>query len=82
MTLSAGVTAAVDGDHSDAILARAEAALYAAKAAGRNQVFEHNGRQISSYQDAPVSVDPTDWTESPAHHTDERQRPHELLASR
>jgi len=43
ITISGGVTAAQEGDSADALLARADMALYNAKAAGRNRVFCHPG---------------------------------------
>jgi diguanylate cyclase (GGDEF)-like protein len=43
ITISGGVTAAQGGDSADALLARADMALYNAKAAGRNRVFCHPG---------------------------------------
>jgi diguanylate cyclase (GGDEF)-like protein len=49
LTVSGGVASAVDGDNAQTLLARADAALYGAKAAGRNQIFYHNGLQIQSY---------------------------------
>jgi diguanylate cyclase (GGDEF)-like protein len=46
LTISGGVAAAVDGDGPQTLLSRADAALYSAKAAGRNQVFYHSGLEI------------------------------------
>ena len=43
LTVSGGVAEALDGDSSESLLARADAALYAAKDAGRNQIFLHDG---------------------------------------
>ena len=43
LTVSGGVAEALDGDTAESIIARADAALYAAKAAGRNCVFSHSG---------------------------------------
>jgi len=48
ITVSGGVSAAMDGDALDSLMARADSALYAAKAAGRNQVFCHNGHQVEA----------------------------------
>jgi diguanylate cyclase len=48
VTLSGGVTVALDGDSSDTLLARVDAALYGAKNAGRNCVFRHDGERIES----------------------------------
>jgi len=45
VTVSGGVAAALDGDTEVSLLARADAALYSAKTAGRNKVFMHNGDQ-------------------------------------
>ena len=46
LTISGGVAAAVDGDNPQTLLARADAALYSAKAAGRNRVYFHTGLEI------------------------------------
>lgn len=43
LTVSGGVAEALDGDSHESLLARADAALYAAKSAGRNCVFRHTG---------------------------------------
>ncbi len=43
LTISGGVAEALDGDTQESLFARADAALYGAKAAGRNCVFRHNG---------------------------------------
>jgi diguanylate cyclase len=55
LTISGGVSAAVDGDNPQTLLARADAALYSAKAAGRNCVYFHTGLEIrSSEENGPV----------------------------
>jgi diguanylate cyclase len=46
LTISGGVAVAADGDNPQTLLARADAALYSAKAAGRNHVFRHTGLTI------------------------------------
>jgi diguanylate cyclase len=46
MTVSGGVTTALDGDNAQSLLSRADAALYSGKAAGRNRVFCHTGADI------------------------------------
>jgi diguanylate cyclase (GGDEF)-like protein len=48
VTISGGVTMALDGDTAQTLIARADSALYGAKSAGRNQVFRHTGEQIES----------------------------------
>lgn len=46
LTISGGVAMALDGDNVQSLLARADAALYGGKAAGRNRVFRHTGADI------------------------------------
>jgi diguanylate cyclase (GGDEF)-like protein len=56
VTISGGVTAALDGDTAESILARADTALYDAKNAGRNCIFRHNGQKAESFAtDVPAS---------------------------
>lgn len=55
LTISGGVTVALDGDTPSTLLARADAALYAAKSAGRNRVFRHTGEHIESALEVVVS---------------------------
>ena len=53
VTISGGVAMVADGDDAKMFLTRADSALYAAKAAGRNCVYLHNGDDAypSSSQD-------------------------------
>jgi len=48
VTISGGVSAAMEGDTAETLVARADAALYRAKTAGRNSVFWHTGSQIEA----------------------------------
>jgi diguanylate cyclase len=52
LTVSGGVAAAGEGDNSQTLLARADAALYSAKSAGRNRLFRHNGLTMQSANEA------------------------------
>ena len=52
LTVSGGVTAVLDGDTPETLLARAEAALCAAKSAGRNCVYRHDGEKVESILDS------------------------------
>jgi len=55
LTVSGGVTTVLDGDTADSLLARADAALYRAKSAGRNSIFRHDGQQIESiWEEVPA----------------------------
>lgn len=45
-SVSFGLTEVQNGDDSRSLLARADSALYSAKAAGRNRLFTHTGGQI------------------------------------
>ncbi|MDZ7616665.1 MAG: GGDEF domain-containing protein, partial [Patescibacteria group bacterium] len=48
LTVSVGATVAMEGDTQQSLLARADAALYAAKAAGRNCAWRHDGDKTES----------------------------------
>jgi len=43
ITISGGVARAREGDTAESLVARADAALYSAKSAGRNRVYTHTG---------------------------------------
>jgi diguanylate cyclase len=57
LTISGGVAAAVDGDGPQTLLSRADAALYSAKAAGRNRIFYHTGLEIRPTVEAEAEAD-------------------------
>jgi diguanylate cyclase (GGDEF)-like protein len=59
LTVSGGVATASDGDNAQTLLARADAALYSAKAAGRNRLFRHNGLNIQSACEMVSEEQPT-----------------------
>jgi diguanylate cyclase (GGDEF)-like protein len=46
LTISGGVAMALEGDNTQSLLSRADAALYSGKAAGRNRIFRHTGSDI------------------------------------
>ena len=57
LSVSGGLSQALDGDNGQTLLSRARAALYSAKAAGRNCVYRHTGREIEFIlDDEAVSV--------------------------
>jgi diguanylate cyclase (GGDEF)-like protein len=57
LTISGGVTTALDGDNAQSLLSRADAALYSGKAAGRNRVFQHTGADIGAVSNgAPTPI--------------------------
>jgi diguanylate cyclase len=47
VTISGGLAVALAGDDERTLVARADEALYAAKAAGRNGVYQHDGLEIA-----------------------------------
>ena len=58
-TLSGGVTEVMVGDTAKELLARADSALYSARAEGKNCLFQHNGAHIRQFDTASVSSEPT-----------------------
>ncbi len=59
LTVSGGVAEALDGDTPQSLLTRSDAALYSAKAAGRNRVFRHNGTEIEPVEPEDASRPPS-----------------------
>lgn len=55
ITISGGVTTALDGDNAQSLLSRADAALYSGKAAGRNRVYCHTGADIEPIEAQPAT---------------------------
>jgi len=64
LTVSGGVSTAMDGDASSDVLGRADAALYTAKSSGRNCVMRHNGQQIEPIFQAEELVVEAGFAES------------------
>ncbi len=60
LTVSVGVSAAVEGDTQQSLLARADAALYAAKTAGRNCAWRHDGEKVESIVEEVALADGCD----------------------
>jgi diguanylate cyclase (GGDEF)-like protein len=56
VTVSLGVAAADPGDDANALLRRADQALYAAKQAGRNRTYFHDGTRCEPVDAAPSSA--------------------------
>jgi diguanylate cyclase len=56
ITVSGGIATAEMGDNLDSILARADAALYSAKSAGRNRIHRHNGEEIEASLETELTV--------------------------
>ncbi len=51
ITISVGIAAAIEGDTQESLLGRADAAMYAAKTAGRNRTFRHTGEMAEAVAD-------------------------------
>ena len=58
ITVSGGVAAALDGDVPDTLVARADAALYQAKTAGRNRVYLHTEKGLEPVAEGVVAPTP------------------------
>ena len=63
-----GLTEVQAGDDSRVLLARADSALYSAKAAGVNRLFVHTGTHIREDQSAPGTGEETTPTLTPTAH--------------
>ena len=48
VSISGGLAQAIDGDADSTLLGRADEALYAAKAAGRNCIYHHQGLEVEA----------------------------------
>lgn len=59
LTVSGGITAALDGDTQESLIARADHALYSAKTAGRNCVHRDDGKPVDRQQDDNKRSEPT-----------------------
>lgn len=57
VTLSVGVAEGLRDDHPRTLFKRADEARYAAKAAGRNRSFVHNGQEVLDVSSLPESTD-------------------------
>jgi diguanylate cyclase (GGDEF)-like protein len=67
VTVSGGVTSALGNHESpEVILERADAALYAAKQAGRNRTFVHDGRALEANTSTPRLNEASQGAEEPA----------------
>jgi PleD family two-component response regulator len=58
VTVSGGVAEVREGDTQEELIARADAALYSAKSAGRNRIFSYigDGTQPVTVEEAPVAA--------------------------
>lgn len=59
ITISGGVAMAAAGDTPQTLLARADAALYGAKAAGRNIIYRHDGEELEAVTREVTLPEPT-----------------------
>jgi diguanylate cyclase len=64
ITVSGGVAMVIEGDDAKTFLTRADRALHAAKAAGRNSVFLHNGDDTHPSSTQDITTAPTVPTSS------------------
>ena len=60
LTISVGVASAMEGDTEQSLLGRADSALYAAKTAGRNCAWRHDGEKTESIVEEIVLADGCD----------------------
>ena len=64
ITISAGVATAGIEDDADSLMVRADTALYAAKTAGRNTVFHHDGTSVIAHAKQPALPCPAESTDA------------------
>ena len=74
VTISGGVTPALDGDSIPSIIARADAALYEAKSKGRNAVYRHNGDHVESVLEPAAGRDGLSRDDSRVYTDPKRER--------
>jgi PleD family two-component response regulator len=56
LTLTGGVAMALEGDNPQTLLARADAALYSGKSAGRNRIYRHSGVDIEPISEESIAA--------------------------
>jgi diguanylate cyclase len=64
LTISAGVAMVAEGDNAKTFLTKADSALYAAKASGRNSVYCHNGDDVYPAQSQDLMATPATYREA------------------
>jgi diguanylate cyclase (GGDEF)-like protein len=82
LTVSGGVASAADGDDAQSLLSRADAALYSAKAAGRNRVFFHNGPRIQPYPPLRIENGNESWPVVSLNSRPELESAHSVVGER
>jgi diguanylate cyclase (GGDEF)-like protein len=75
LTITGGVVIVEEGDDAKTLLARADSAMYAAKAAGRNRIYCHTGQSVLPCHEAGIEA--TDRAELQADPSSEQHDPKE-----